>query len=49
MAFDPLFPEIPATTVNEIIDGIIYQNSYISTPLQRYFRASGAYDPFGCR
>lgn len=47
MAFDPLFPEIPATTVNEIIDGIIYQNSYISTPLQRYFRASGAYDPFG--
>jgi hypothetical protein len=46
-AFGPLFPEVPATTVNEIIDGYIYQNSYISTPLQRYFRASGAYDPFG--
>jgi hypothetical protein len=47
LAFDPLFPEIPATTVNEIIDGYIYQNSYIATPMQRYFRASGAYDPFG--
>src|SRR5574337_2093702 len=47
MAFDPLFPEIPATTVNEIIDGYIYQNSYIATPFQRYMRASGAYDPFG--
>jgi hypothetical protein len=46
-AFSPLFPEVPATTLNELIDGLIYQNSYISTPLQRYFRASGAYDPFG--
>ncbi len=45
--FAPLFPEVPATTVNEIVDGVIWQNSYISTPLQRYFRASGAYDPFG--
>src|SRR5215469_2406963 len=47
MAFDPLFPEIPATTVAEIVDGYIFQNSYIATPFQRYFRASGAYDPFG--
>jgi hypothetical protein len=45
--FSPTFPEIPATTLNEIIDGLIWQNSYISTPLQRYFRSSGAYDPFG--
>ena len=44
---DPLFAEIPATTVAEIIDGYIYQNSYVATPMQRYFRASGAYDPFG--
>ena len=47
MAFDPLFPEVPATTVNEIIDGYVAQNSYTQTPLLRYFRASGAYDPFG--
>ena len=45
--FGPLFPEVPATTLNELIDGYIFQNSYISTPLQRYFRASGAYNPFG--
>ncbi len=45
--FAPLFPEIPATTLNELLDGYIWQNSYISTPLQRYFRASGAYNPFG--
>jgi hypothetical protein len=45
--FSPLFPEVPATTVNEIIDGLIYQNSYIETPFLRYMRASGAYDPFG--
>ncbi|MDE2099392.1 MAG: hypothetical protein KGL39_19225 [Patescibacteria group bacterium] len=45
--FGPLFPEIPATTLNELLDGYIWQNSYISTPLQRYFRASGAYNPFG--
>lgn len=44
--FGPLFPEVPATTLNELIDGLIYQNSYISTPFQRYMRASGAYDPF---
>ena len=43
---DPLFPEIPATTVNEIRENYIWQNSYVATPLQRYFRASGAYDPF---
>ncbi len=47
MAFDPLFPEVPATTVNEFIDDYIWQNSYVATPLQRYFRASGAYNPFG--
>jgi hypothetical protein len=45
--FAPLFPEVPATTLNELIDALIYQNSYISTPFQRYMRASGAYDPFG--
>ena len=45
--FQPLFPEVPATTLNELVDGYIWQNSYISTPFQRYFRASGAYDPFG--
>jgi hypothetical protein len=45
--FGPLFPEIPATTLNELVDGLIYQNSYISTPFQRHMRASGAYDPFG--
>lgn len=45
--FGPLFPEVPATTLNELLDGYIWQNSYISTPLQRYFRASGAYNPFG--
>ena len=45
--FGPLFPEVPATTLNELLDGYIWQNSYISTPFQRYFRASGAYNPFG--
>ena len=44
--FGPLFPEVPATTLNELIDGFIWQNSYIATPFQRYMRASGAYDPF---
>ena len=33
--------------MNEIVDGYIWQNSYVATPMQRYFRASGAYDPFG--
>lgn len=47
MPFGPLFPELSASTLNELIDGYVYQNSYIGTPLQRYFRASGAYDPFG--
>lgn len=45
--FSPLFPEVPATTVNEIIDGLIFQNSYIQTAFLRYMRASGAYNPFG--
>ena len=45
--FGPLFPEVPATTLNELIDGLIWQNSYIATPFQRHMRASGAYDPFG--
>ena len=44
--FGTLLPEVPATTLNELVDGLIYQNSYISTPFQRYMRASGAYDPF---
>ena len=44
--FSPLFPEVPATTLNELVDGLIFQNSYIATPFQRYMRASGAYDPF---
>ena len=47
MAFGPLFPELSATTLNELVDGYIYQNSYVSTPFQRYMRASGAFDPFG--
>lgn len=45
--FAPLFPEVPATTLNELIDGLIWQNSYIATPFMRHMRASGAYDPFG--
>lgn len=45
--FGPLFPEVPATTLNELIDAEIWQNSYIATPFMRYMRASGAYDPFG--
>jgi hypothetical protein len=47
MAFGPLFPELSATTLNELVDSFIYQNSYVGTPFQRYMRASGAYDPFG--
>ena len=47
MPFGPLFPELSASTLNELVDGYIYQNSYVGTPLQRYFRASGAFDPFG--
>jgi hypothetical protein len=48
MAFlAPMFPELTATTLNELVDGWIYQNSYISTPFQRHFRSSGAYRPFG--
>lgn len=45
--FGPLFPEVPATTLNELIDSLIWQNSYIATPFQRYMRSSGAYAPFG--
>lgn len=44
--FGPLFPEVPATTLNELIDGLIWQNSYIETAFMRYMRAHGAYDPF---
>ena len=43
---DPLFSEIPATTLNEIKDGIVYDNFFVDTPLQRYLRAEGALDPF---
>jgi hypothetical protein len=32
--------------LNELVDGLIWQNSYINTAFQRYWRASGAYDPF---
>jgi hypothetical protein len=45
-AFSTLFPEVPATTLNELVDGLIWQNSYIGTAFQRYMRQSGAYDPF---
>ena len=45
--FDPLFPEIPATTLAELADGYIWQNSFVETPFQRYMAYSGAYDPFG--
>ena len=47
MPFDPLFPELTATTLNELADGYIFQNSFIATPFQRQASASGAYDPFG--
>lgn len=43
---DPLFSEIPASTLNEIKDGIVFDNFFVDTPLQRYFRAEGALDPF---
>jgi hypothetical protein len=43
---DPLFSEIPAGTLNEIKDGIVFDNFFVDTPLQRYFRAEGALDPF---
>lgn len=43
---DPLFSEIPASTLNEIKDGIVFDNFFVDTPLQRYFRAEGAVDPF---
>ena len=46
MAFGPLFPEVGASTLNELVDAYIYQNSYVGTPFQRYMRSSGAYDPF---
>lgn len=46
-ALSPLFPELTATTLNELIDNFVWQNSYIETPLLRYLRASGAFDPFG--
>lgn len=46
MFADPLFSEIPATTLNEIKDGIVFDNFFVDTPLQRYFRAEGALDPF---
>ena len=44
--FGTLFPEVPATTLNELVEGLIWQNSYIATAFQRRMRASGAYDPF---
>lgn len=43
---DPLFSEVPASTLNEIKDGIVYDNFFVDTPMQRYFRAEGALDPF---
>jgi hypothetical protein len=43
---DPLFSEIPASTLNEIKDGIVFDNFFVDTPLQRYFRAEGSLDPF---
>ena len=43
---DPIFSEIPASTLNEIKDGIVFDNFFVDTPLQRYFRAEGALDPF---
>lgn len=43
---DPLFSEIPASTLNEVKDGIVFDNFFVDTPLQRYFRAEGAVDPF---
>lgn len=43
---DPLFSEVPASTLNEIKDGIVFDNFFVDTPLQRYFRAEGALDPF---
>lgn len=43
---DPLFSEVPASTLNEIKDGIVFDNFFVDTPLQRYFRAEGAVDPF---
>ena len=43
---DPLFSEIPASTLNEIKDGIVFDNFFVDTPLQRYFRSEGALDPF---
>lgn len=43
---DPLFSEIPASTLNEIKDGIVFDNFFVDTPLQRYFRAEGCLDPF---
>src|SRR5439155_23538632 len=43
---DPLFSEIPAGTLNEIKDGIVFDNFFVDTPLQRYFRAEGALDVF---
>lgn len=44
--FAALFPELQATTLNELVDGYIYQNSYVATPFMRRMRASGAYHPF---
>jgi hypothetical protein len=32
--------------LNEIKDGIVFDNFFVDTPLQRYFRAEGALDPF---
>lgn len=43
---DPLFSEIPASTLNEVKDGIVFDNFFVDTPLQRYFRAEGTLDPF---
>lgn len=43
---DPLFSEIPASTLNEIKDGIVFDNFFVDTPLQRYFRAEGSLDLF---
>lgn len=43
---DPLFSEVPASTLNEVKDGIVFDNFFVDTPMQRYFRAEGAIDPF---
>ena len=41
-SFSPLFPEISAVTLDELVNSMAISNYLVSTPLQKFFREQGA-------